>query len=55
MIFLLAGSTPKAKAGKLAVAKLTQRICTASSGASQLKIVATNKVVISAILPTSKN
>ena len=35
--------------------KLTHKMCTANNGASQLKIVAANKVVISAMLPTSKN
>lgn len=55
MMFLLAGSTPKARAGKVAVAKFTHRICTANNGASQLNKVATNKVVISAMLPTNKN
>ena len=55
MILGLAGSTPRAKAGRVAVAKLTQRMCSANSGAFQLKIVAIAKVEISATFPTNKN
>ena len=55
IIFLLAGSTPSARAGRVAVARLTHRIWTASRGASQFSAVARNRVRISAILPTSRN
>ena len=55
MISLLAGSTPRASDGRVAVARFTHNIWTAKRGASQFNTVATNRVNISAILPASKN
>ena len=55
MISLLAGSTPRASDGRVAVARFTHNIWTAKRGASQFNTVATNRVNISAMLPASRN
>ena len=54
-MFLLAGSTPNAKAGSESVAKFIHKMCIARIGGSQFNKVAINNVKISAILPANKN
>lgn len=55
IMFLLAGSTPNAKAGSESVAKFIHKMCIARIGGSQFNKVAINNVKISAILPANKN
>ena len=55
MMWRLDGSTPSARAGSVAVARFTQRIMTAVSGAFQFRATAASSTTISARLSATRN